>query len=315
MENLLVILGPTASGKTQLSLQAAAELDGEIISGDSVQVYKGMDIGSAKLLECERIFANKTIPHYLIDIKNPDEDYTVAEFSQQARELISQISAKGKLPFLVGGTGFYLESVYGKHIFNDLPGRNKEFCDELKKLGNEELHLRLSQIDAVAAERIHKNDTVRLVRALDVYYNHGMTPSEVILQTESLPSNEYRLFKCGIEFPREELYSRIDTRVDIMMEQGLLNEVKTLLENGYNLTHKAMNSIGYKQIAEYFDGQYDLKTAIELIKKESRHLAKRQLTWFRRDKETHWYKTEEFSDMQSLYQQAITDMTDFFKIL
>jgi len=313
MENLLVILGPTASGKTQLSLQAAAKLNGEIISGDSVQVYRGMDIGSAKLLENERIFADKTIPHYLIDIKNPDENYTAAEFSQEARNLITQINSEGKLPFLVGGTGFYLESVYGKHIFNDLPERNREFCDELKQLGNEELHLRLSKIDAAAAERIHQNDTVRLVRALDVYYNHGMTPSEVISQTDRLPSKEYRLFKCGIEFPREELYSRIDRRVDIMMEQGLLHEVKTLLDQGYNLSHKSMNSIGYKQIAEYYDRQYDLETAVSLIKKESRHLAKRQLTWFRRDKEIRWYKTEEFSDMQSLYKHAIMDMTEFFK--
>lgn len=313
MEKLLVVLGATASGKSDLALFLASQLEGEIISGDSVQVYRHMDIGSAKLPLQERCYKGVAIPHHLIDIINPDEPFTAADFASNAKSLITEINKRGHLPIMAGGTGYYLEGVYGRNLFESLPARDIAFCEELKLKGGEELHSCLRAIDATAAEKIHANDIKRLVRLLDIYYNYGLTPSQVIEQTEKLPPKNYRLFKCGIEFMREELYARIDKRVDLMLEQGLLDEVKGLLSMGYSLKDKALGSIGYKQLIGYLAGKYDYAEAVRLIKRDTRHFAKRQLTWFRRDNEIHWYKTDIFTDMKELYNAVLADVKHFLQ--
>ena len=313
MQNLVVILGPTASGKTELALAVAAALNGEIISGDSVQVYRKMNIGSAKLPENERCYNGKPIKHYLIDIKDPDEDFTVADFKALTKPLIEQINSRGLLPILTGGTGYYLQSVYQSNMYETLPPRNKEYCEELKKHDPADLHKRLCLIDAEAAEKIHENDIVRVIRALDLYDNFGITPTEIANKTAQISSSEYKIFKCGIEFPREILYKRIDDRVEAMIDEGLIDEVKILLSQ-YPADTKALGSIGYKQICEYLEGKISFEEAIYLIKRDTRHYAKRQLTWFRREKDIHWYKNDEFISKDQLYAQAVNDIADYFSL-
>ncbi len=285
-ENLLVILGPTASGKTELSLNIAEKYNGEIISGDSMQVYRGMDIGTAKI----KVDEMRGIPHYLIDIHHPNHFFTVAEFQEMATKKITEINQKGHLPIIVGGTGLYIKSVTHQYQFS-VSSTDEAYRKELEEFvecyGKEALHVRLQQIDPITAKRLHFNDVKRVIRALEVFHHTGKTMEEHLENQDQ--QTPYNLVMIGLTMDRKKLYDRINRRVDLMIEQGLIEEVKTLLSQGYNLNHNSMQAIGYKEIILYLQGEISLERAIELIKQGTRRYAKRQLSWFRQIPEIKWF--------------------------
>lgn len=301
MDNLLpliVIVGPTAVGKTETGILVAKNINGEIISGDSMQVYKKMDIGTAKPAREEMC----GIPHYMIDIINPDEEFNVAIFQKQVEAYIEQINQKGKIPIVVGGTGLYIRSVIDHYDFTP-PGGNAAKRDELQiladKYGNEYLVEILIKVDPEAASRIHPNDTRRLIRALEVYYTSGRPISDFQYNRDDLKP-KYRLAYYGLNMDRDKLYSRIEQRVDIMISRGLANEVKELMEMGYGLHNSSMQAIGYKEIVDYLNGKITLQQAVELIKQNTRRFAKRQLTWFRRDQRIKWKNVDEYQSLEQI---------------
>ena len=275
-EKLVVLIGPTAVGKTSLSIELAKKYNGEIISGDSMQIYKGMDIGTAKIKKHEM----KGVPHHLINIKEPDEGFSVAEFQELVRGKITEITSRGKLPILVGGTGLYIQSVMYDYQFSDAPSDDsvRKLLEKRASLeGNEKLHEDLQMVDPRSAEKIHPNNIRRVIRALEVYQLTGKTMSE--FQDRQDPEPIYNSVLIGLTMERELLYERINKRVDLMIEEGLLSEV----ENLYNLGIKdcqSIQAIGYKEIYEFFENQITLEEAVEQLKQNSRRYAKRQLTWF-----------------------------------
>ncbi|WP_409174250.1 tRNA (adenosine(37)-N6)-dimethylallyltransferase MiaA [Brevibacillus fortis] len=284
-ERLVVILGPTAVGKTQLSLELAEQFDGEIISGDSMQVYRGMDIGTAKA-EPEEL---ASIPHHLIDIKNPDEEYSVAMFQESAATLITDINQRGKLPFIVGGTGLYIESVTHRFQFSTT-SQDPELRDRLQRLadseGVEALHARLADVDPITAERLHPNDVKRVIRALEIYESSGYRMSDFQLRAQHSP---YDLVMIGLTMDRAKLYERINHRVELMIEAGLVEEVRGLLDAGYDVSLVSMQGLGYKELIPYLYGEITLEKAVNDIQQRTRHFAKRQLSWFRRMEEIQWF--------------------------
>ncbi len=288
---LLVLVGPTAVGKTALSLQIAKALDAEIISGDSMQVYRRMDIGTAKLPPEER----RGIPHHLIDILEPEEPFSVSLFQQLCTEKIDEIRSRGKLPFIVGGTGLYVESVCYGYSFRGDSG-DEAFRERMKQFasahGNEALHARLAEVDPVSAARIHPNDVRRVIRALEVFEATGIPFSETQGQKRGDPKESpYRLCLIGLTMDREMLYRRIEERVDAMIADGLVNEVEALLKSGVPRTAVSMQGLGYKEIAAYLCGETDLASAIALLKRDTRRFAKRQLSWFRGMPDISWFDT------------------------
>ncbi|RXT15205.1 tRNA (adenosine(37)-N6)-dimethylallyltransferase MiaA [Ammoniphilus sp. CFH 90114] len=295
-EKLLVIVGPTAVGKTSLSIDLAKALDGEIISGDSMQVYKGMDIGTAKITEAEM----DSVPHYLIDILEPDKDFSVADFQHQSRQLITEINLRGKLPMIVGGTGLYIQSVIYEYKFSeaqkDLSLRTA--LEEYTELhGKEALHQRLQAIDPITAKRLHQNDVKRVIRALEIYELTGKPMAEYQQRSSESP---YQLCLLGLTMERTLLYERINMRVDLMISQGLVAEVQRLLDQGYDSSIPSLQGIGYKEVIDYLHGKTSLDEAIERIKKNSRNFAKRQLTWFRSMKDINWLDMTEPGDRAEL---------------
>ncbi|WP_374992058.1 tRNA (adenosine(37)-N6)-dimethylallyltransferase MiaA [Paenibacillus sp. LHD-38] len=282
---LLVLIGPTAVGKTRMSLDIAKAWNAEIISGDSMQVYRGMDIGTAKLPFDER----EGIPHHLIDISEPEVPYSAADFQAGATQAISQIAERGKLPFIVGGTGLYVESVCYQFQFAEI-GSDEAFRQEQERFateqGAEALHARLSAIDPPAGERLHPNDLRRVIRALEVYHMTGQTFSEQ--QAGQTKVSPYELCIIGLTMDRAELYRRIEQRVDEMMEQGLVDEVRQLLNRDVPPAAVAMQGLGYKEIADYLRGDCTLEAAVERLKRDTRRFAKRQLSWFRHMNDIHW---------------------------
>lgn len=284
-ENLVVIVGPTAVGKTALSLQLAQQFNGEIISGDSMQVYRGMDIGTAKASDEERAI----VPHYLIDIMNPDEEYSVAIFQQQAQRLITQINQRNHLPIIVGGTGLYIQSVTHAYQFSEAD-QDAEMRDRLQKYadveGVEALHRRLREHDPITADRLHPNDVRRVIRAIEIYELTGKRMSDFQNQAAYSP---YNLKIIGLTMDRAKLYDRVNQRVDVMIEAGLVEEVRMLLDQGYSADLVAMQGLGYKELIPYLYGEITLDKAISDIKQRTRHFAKRQLTWFRRMPQLEWY--------------------------
>ena len=284
-QKLLVIIGPTAVGKTKLSIEMAKRYNGEIISGDSMQIYRGMDIGTAKITMNEM----EGIPHYLIDIKEPSENFSVAEFQHLVRDRISEIAKKGKLPIIVGGTGLYIQSVIYDYQFSDVPG-DESFRlmleERAKEIGNEALYKELLAVDQESAAQIHPNNVRRVIRALEIYHLTGKTMKDI--QSTQQRDLLFNTALVGLTMERENLYSRINTRVDLMMNEGLLAEVKNLYQQGLR-DCQSIQAIGYKEIYDYLDGRVTLEVAVENLKQNSRRYAKRQLTWFRNKMDVQWF--------------------------
>ena len=283
MNELVVLTGPTAVGKTKLSIELAKRINGEIISADSIQVYKGMDIGSAKISGQEM----QGIPHYLINVLDPAEEFNVHVFKTMAQQAVSEIYNKGKIPMIVGGTGFYIQALLYDIDF-DRTDDNHIYRKELEEIarnkGNEYLHNMLKEIDPVSADAIHCNNVKRMIRALEYYHDTGKSISSHNIEQRNKKS-PYNFAYFVLNDKRKLLYDRINQRVDDMLENGLIKEVETLLDNGCNKNMVSMQGIGYKEIIDYIENNISLEDAAELIKKNTRHFAKRQLTWFRREKD------------------------------
>ena len=280
---LIFLVGPTASGKSQVALALAKKISAEIISCDSMQVYQGMDILTSKVT---RVFRRK-IPHHLIDIISPDKEYNVALFCKETRKQIKEILRRGKKVLLVGGTGLYILSLIDG-IFK-LKSQDKllrrKLSLEAQKSGSRTLHARLQKCDPPAAAKIHPHDTRRIIRALEVFYTTGKPISALQKEKQGL-KDEYEVAVFGLNMPRSQLYQRIDARVDRMLAKGLVKEVRKLLK--FKLSKTARAALGIKEISGYLDGLYDLACARRLIKQNTRRYAKRQLTWFRKDKRITW---------------------------
>lgn len=284
-EKVVVIIGPTAVGKTKLSIDLAKALHGEVISGDSMQVYRTMDIGTAKVTEEEM----DGIPHYMIDIKDPEDAFSVAEFQERVRGHIQDITSRGKLPIIVGGTGLYIQSVLYDYQFSEEPGDvvYREGLEALaKERGVEYIHSKLQEVDPESANRIHLNNVRRVIRALEIFHTTGKTMSDQLEEQE----NEllYDVAFIGLTMDRTLLYDRINLRVDLMMEQGLLQEVECLYKNGVR-DCQSIQAIGYKELYEYLEGRTSLEEVLTALKTNSRRYAKRQLTWFRNKMDVEWF--------------------------
>lgn len=286
MRPILVIVGPTAVGKTDLSIALAQRLDGEIISADSMQIYKGLDIGTAKPTASER----QGIPHHMLDIVEPSLEFSVAEYQAMVEEILADLASRDKVPILTGGTGLYIRAVLEGFLLGT-EGKNDtlraHFHHVAETQGNEALHLRLQAVDAKTAARLHPNDLRRVIRALEVYETTGTPLSEHISRQKEL-GPRHASVKFGLLRDRSRLYHRIDLRVDAMLAQGLLEEVEQLLEQGLAHDSTAMQALGYKELVGYLLGQYDLQEATRLLKRDTRRYAKRQMTWFGRDETIMW---------------------------
>ena len=281
-DKVIVVAGPTASGKTALGIELALHYNGEIVSADSMQVYRGMDIGTAKATAAERA----RVPHHMLDVAEPWEDYSVARYVSQAEDCCRDIISRGKLPVIVGGTGLYIDSLISGRDFaavdSDL-GLREKLSREYDELGGGELHRRLAAIDPERAAKLPPSDRRRIIRALEIYELTGMTITEHDEYTRSLPPR-FQAAAVHLGFrDRSRLYERIDRRVDLMVEQGLFREVEELLDRGLSPSCTAMQAIGYKEAAQALLGELSPREAVELIKLRSRRYAKRQLTWFRRN--------------------------------
>lgn len=304
------VVGPTASGKTALAIALAKELHGEIISCDSMQIYKMMDIGTAKPTKEEQAAAI----HHLIDIVDPDVSFSCADYAVLAKEKIDEISTKGKLPIFCGGTGLYIDHVLNNTSFSEA-GRDDEYRDYLNKqideFGVESVFEELRRVDPESADSIHPNNTKRVVRALEIYHVTGKTKSWWDKESKKVESPYDSVMICLDFKDREKLYDRIDKRVDIMLEEGLVDEVKSLIfDKGIRLSDTAKQGIGYKEIIEYLENSCTLDEAVELIKKGTRNYAKRQLTWFRRYDDCHRIfvdKCENFDDIVNIAKNIISN--------
>lgn len=283
---MIILSGPTAVGKTDLSIELAKRINGAIISADSMQVYKYMDIGSAKIMPEEM----DGVKHYLIDALEPHEEFNIVVFQKMAKEALEEIYANGQIPIIAGGTGFYIQALLYDIDFSN-QDCNQEYRAELEQIareqGNEVLHARLQEIDPVSAEKIHANNVKRVIRALEFYHLTGRPISEHN-EEEQQKKSPYNFAYFVLTDERRNLYKRIDKRVDIMMEQGLLAEVQKLKDMGYHRGMVSMQGLGYKEILDYLDGKCTLEEAVYILKRETRHFAKRQLTWFRRERDVIW---------------------------
>ena len=303
MKDLFILAGPTGVGKTEISIKLAGRLNGEIISADSMQIYKCMDIGSAKISKEEM----QAIPHHLVDIIEPSVDFSVAEFKERAESAIEEIVSKNKLPMLVGGTGFYINSLIYNYSFADT-NKDEEYREYLTRLanseGNEYVHSLLSGIDAQSYNKIYPNDLKRVIRALEVYKVSGKPMSEFAKEQDTLDI-PYNVHYFVLNMDRQKLYSRINKRVDIMIKNNLIDEVIKLKEMGYNSDMQSMKGIGYKEILYYLNNEISLVEAIEMIKKGSRNYAKRQLTWFRKDPRVNWINSEDFNSDDEIVEYIV----------
>ena len=286
---VVVICGPTASGKTALSIELAKKINGEIISCDSMQIYKDMNIGTAKPTKEEM----QGIKHYLVDYVLPTKRYSVADYKRDAEKSIKKILEKGKVPIIVGGTGLYVDSLiynieYPEIKFDEQYREKLE--KEVEEKGLENLYKEAKKIDPIAVEKISKTDKKRLLRILEIYHATGKTKTEQeIISRRNEPEYDYKVY--ALLWDREKLYDRINLRVDLMIKQGLIEEVKSILEK-YNTFPTAMQGLGYKEVVQYLDGELTKEEMIEKVKQETRRYAKRQMTWFRKNKQTVWLDAE-----------------------
>ena len=288
-QKLIVLTGPTAVGKSALSVKLAQKIDAQIISADSMQVYKYMDIGTAKVTKEEM----QGIPHYLISVLDPKEEFNVCRFVSLAKEAVKSITAQGKIPLIVGGTGFYIHALLYDTDFSDSSGKT-DYRSELETMQDTTLHEKLSAVDPVSAETIHPNNRKRMIRALEYYYETN-SPISLHNQMQRQKESPYDFRYFVLTDERQKVYERIDARVDQMIDNGLVNEVKRLQEMGYNREMVSMQGIGYKEILDHLQGQYDLSEAVRIIKRDSRHYAKRQMTWFRREKDVIFINKKDYA--------------------
>lgn len=290
---LVVLTGPTAVGKTKLSISLAKALNGEIISADSMQVYKYMDIGSAKIRPREM----DGVVHYLVDELLPSEEFHIVKFQEMAKKAMDTIYGKGKIPLIVGGTGFYIQAITRDIDFTQAEQEDhyrRELETIAEEKGAEYLHEMLARVDEKSAEQIHANNVKRVIRALEFYHQNGF-PISRHNEEQKERTSPYNLAYFVLNAPRELLYERIDRRVDEMIEEGLVNEVKKLKEMGYRRGMVSMQGLGYKEILAYLEGEYSLEEAVRVLKRDTRHFAKRQLTWFRREPDVIWTQKDEFA--------------------
>lgn len=290
---LIILTGPTAVGKTKASIDLAKAISGEIISADSMQVYRHMDIGSAKITKEEM----QGVKHYLIDVLEPDEEFHVVKFQQLAKEAMEEIYKKGKIPILVGGTGFYIQALLYDIDFTE-NNEDVTYRKELEKIANikgaEYLHKMLENVDEKSAQMIHKNNVKRVIRALEFFKQTGQKISEHN-ERERAKESPYQFCYFVLNDKREHLYERIELRIDHMLKEGLIDEVKTLKQNGYTRDMTSMQGLGYKEILDYLNGIHSLEEAIYILKRDTRHFAKRQLTWFKREKDIIWVNKDQFN--------------------
>lgn len=308
MKNLVILTGPTAVGKTALSINLAKAINGEIISADSMQVYKKMDIGTAKVTPEEM----DGVKHYLIDAIEPTEDFHVVRFQKMVLEAMDEIYSKGKIPIICGGTGFYIQAILYDIQFTEQEideSYRKSLEDYADEFGNEALHTRLNEVDPESASTIPAANRKRVIRAIEYFHQTGEKFS-VHNEREKQRTSPYNFAYFVLNDDRGLLYNRIDKRVDIMMKAGLLDEVKMLLAMGCKPGMTSMDGIGYKEIISYLDGNISLEDAVELIKKNSRNYAKRQLTWFRREKEVTWLDKTVLKDDRQLLDYILSQLKE-----
>ena len=289
---LIILTGPTAVGKTKASISLAKAIGGEIISADSMQVYKEMDIGSAKIRKEEM----EGVPHYLVDVLEPDEEFHVVRFQQMAKEAMEQIYANGHIPIVVGGTGFYIQALLYDIDFTENDGDTtfrKEMESYAAEHGADALHQKLREVDPASADAIHTNNVKRVIRALEFFHQTGKKISEHN-EEERQKESPYDFVYFVLNDDRANLYKRIDLRVDLMVEEGLLEEVKALKAKGYTKNMVSMQGLGYKEVLDYLDGEISFDEAIYRIKRDTRHFAKRQITWFKRERDVIWINKQEF---------------------
>ena len=289
LPKVIVICGPTASGKTALSIELAKKINGEIISCDSMQIYKDMNIGTAKVTQEEM----QGIKHYLVDFVSPDQRYSVADFKRNAKNAIKEIISKGKIPIIVGGTGLYVDSLIYEIDYPEIE-LDEAYRIKLEKQAEEEglekLYKIAEEIDPQAIKKISINDKKRIIRIIEIYHATGKNKTEQEAESRKEPEYDYKVF--AINWEREKLYERINKRVDIMIDQGLIQEVKDIKQK-YSKFPTAMQGLGYKEVVDYLNGKYTKEEMIEKIKMETRRYAKRQLTWFRKNKQTIWINGED----------------------
>jgi tRNA dimethylallyltransferase len=297
VDRVVVILGPTGVGKSQVSLKLADILNGEIVSFDSRQIYRYMDVGTAKPTKEER----ERIPHHFVDIISPDERFTAADYGRQARQVVRQIVKRDRQPIAVGGSGLYLRALTEGFFRGPKADERirRRLMREAQEFGEPHLFRRLKTVDPEAAERIHSNDLVRMVRALEVYELTGK-PISLLQRQGDYESFPMWFVRIGLNMERDELYHRIERRVGEMISAGLVEEVKMLKERGFSPKLRALKTVGYQELFAYLDGEVDLHTAIENIKLNTRHYAKRQLTWFKHDKEVVWFDAEDGGLLQKI---------------
>lgn len=296
VERMIAIIGPTAVGKTNLSIQLAKKINTEIISGDSMLVYRGFNIGSAK----PSLREQSGVVHHLVDILEPDAEFSVTQFKELASQLITELNAQNKIPILAGGTGLYVKSLVENYQFNHTSG-DEEYRNKIETLaelhGRKYVHEMLMKVNPEAAARLHVNDFRRIVRALEVFHLGG----EELSQKKNIEGQlAYDTMIIGLTMERSRLYERINQRVNLMVEQGLVEEVESLLKQGVPEDCQAMKGIGYKEIVAYLQGNVSLDFAIDRIKKSTRHFAKRQMTWFRKMPYIHWYAVDEMNEKDLL---------------
>ena len=303
MKPLVILAGPTAVGKTELSIRLAKRINGAIISADSMQVYKYMDIGSAKIMPDEM----EGVKHYLIDELDPSDEFNIVRSQQTAKDALKEICANGQIPIIAGGTGFYIQALLYDidftHQDSDEAFR-KEMADYAAEYGAEALHEKLKEIDPVSYKTIHANNTKRVIRALEYYRMTGQ-PISAHNEQEHQKVSPYNFAYFVLTDDRKHLYDRIDYRVDLMMKKGLVDEVKNLYDMGYHKDMVSMQGLGYKELLSYLDGECSLEEAVYIIKRETRHFAKRQLTWFRRERDVIWLDKSAY---QYNDQRILTDM-------
>lgn len=306
---LVILTGPTAVGKTKASIGLAKAIGGEIISADSMQVYKQMDIGSAKIKSAEM----EGVPHYLVDVLEPDDEFHVVRFQQMAKQAMCEIYEKGKIPILVGGTGFYIQAVLYDIDFSENE-KDTSYRDKLEYLaqtkGAAYLHERLMEVDEKSAKDIHANNVKRVIRALEYFHQTGEKISEHNEEQRSKKS-PYNFAYFVLNDERSHLYERINLRVDQMITEGLVEEVQSLKDKGYTKDMVSMQGLGYKEMLDYLDGKYSLEQAVEIIKRDTRHFAKRQITWFKREVDVTWIDKNEYAyDEKKILEAMLLELNE-----